>query len=212
MGSTRDASVAAPLRVKQPSLQSICVFCGSNGGTRSDYLRIAGSVGTRLAQRGIRIVYGGGSCGLMGAVADAALAAGGCVVGVIPHAIERRELAHRGVSELQIVGSMHERKAKMNEQSDAFLALPGGLGTYEELFEVLSWAQLGIHRKPVAILNVAGYFDPLLEMLDHALAEKFLRPEHRALLLHGDEIDELLSRMAAYEAPIAEKWLDVEQV
>lgn len=147
----------------------------------------------------------------MGAVADAALAAGGRVLGVIPHAIEQRELAHRGVSELHVVGSMHERKALMNEQSDAFLALPGGLGTYEELFEVLSWAQLGIHRKPIAILNVAGYFDPLLAMLDHALRENFLRPEHHALLLHGEDLDDLLARMADYESTIVEKWLDIEQ-
>ena len=192
-------------------LRSICVFCGSNAGTRDDYRRVAETLGRRLAASGIRLVYGGASCGLMGAVADAALAAGGHVIGVIPHAIERLELAHRGVSELRVVGSMHERKAMMNENSDAFLALPGGLGTYEELFEVLSWAQLGIHRKPIAILNVAGYFDPLLEMLDHALAEKFLRPEHRALLLHGSDIDDLLTRMSAYESTSVEKWLDVEQ-
>jgi uncharacterized protein (TIGR00730 family) len=197
---------------KSPTrLRSICVFCGSNPGVQDDYRRAAQALGKRLAERGIRLVYGGGSCGLMGAVADAALAAGGRVLGVIPHAIERRELAHRGVSELHVVGSMHERKAMMNEQSDAFLALPGGLGTYEELFEVLSWAQLGIHRKPIAILNVAGYFDPLLVMLDHALREKFLRPEHHDLLLHGADIDDLLARMADYKSTIVEKWLDIEQ-
>ena len=192
-------------------LRSICVFCGSNPGMQDDYRRAAEALGRRLAESGIRLVYGGGSCGLMGAVADAALAGGGHVLGVIPHAIERRELAHRGVSELHVVGSMHERKAMMNEKSDAFLALPGGLGTYEELFEVLSWAQLGIHRKPIAILNVAGYFDPLLVMLDHALREKFLRPEHHALLLHGADIDDLLARMADYKSTIVEKWLDIEQ-
>jgi len=203
--------VTAPIRNHPFRLRSICVFCGSNPGTRPDYRHVAEKAGTRLAESGIRVVYGGGSCGLMGAVADAALAVGGRVLGVIPHAIERRERVHPGLSELKIVGSMHERKAMMNEQSDAFLALPGGLGTYEELFEVLSWAQLGIHRKPVAILNVAGYFDPLLEMLDHALTEKFLRPEHRALLLHGDDIDDLVARMSGYESPIVEKWLDIEQ-
>jgi len=147
----------------------------------------------------------------MGVVADAALAAGGSVLGVIPHEIERREIAHGGLTELHVVGSMHERKAMMAELSDAFLALPGGIGTYEELFEVLSWGLLGIHSKPIAILNVAGYFDPLLAMLDQALRERFVRPEHRALLLDGDDIDDLLARMLRYEPPSVEKWLDLEQ-
>jgi uncharacterized protein (TIGR00730 family) len=147
----------------------------------------------------------------MGAVADAALEAGGHVVGVIPKGIERREVAHRGLSELHIVRSMHDRKAMMTELSDGFLALPGGLGTLEELFEVLSWAQLGIHEKPVALLNVGGYFDPLLTFLDRSLDEGFVRPEHHALLLRGDDVDEVLAKMDAYEPAISQKWLDLDE-
>jgi uncharacterized protein (TIGR00730 family) len=147
----------------------------------------------------------------MGAVADAALAAGGRVVGVIPKAIEAREIAHQGLSELHVVRSMHERKAMMAELSDGFLALPGGLGTLEELFEVLSWAQLGIHEKPVALLNVDSYFDPLLAFLDRSTREGFMREEHRALLIHGDDVDELVSRMSEYEPSTAHKWLDLDE-
>jgi len=191
--------------------KSICVFCGSNTGRQDLYRTAAQSVGTRLAQSGIQVVFGGGSCGLMGAVADAALEAGGRVVGVIPKGIERREVAHRGLSELHIVHSMHDRKAMMTKLSDGFLALPGGLGTLEELFEVLSWAQLGIHEKPVAMLNVDGYFDPLLAFLDRAMAEGFVRPEHHALLIHGDDTDEVLAKMDAYEPSIAQKWLDLDE-
>lgn len=191
--------------------KSICVFCGSNAGRQELYRTAAQSVGTRLAQSGVQVVFGGGSCGLMGAVADAALEAGGRVVGVIPKGIERREVAHRGLSELHIVRSMHDRKAMMTELSDGFLALPGGLGTLEELFEVLSWAQLGIHEKPVALLNVGGYFDPLLAFLDSAMEEGFVRPEHHALLIHDDDADQLLAKMDAYEPTIAQKWLDLDE-
>jgi hypothetical protein len=147
----------------------------------------------------------------MGVVADAALAAGGRVVGVIPKAIERREIAHYGLTELRVVGSMHERKAMMAELSDGFIALPGGLGTLEELFEVLTWSQLGIHSKPVALLNVAGYLDPLITLLDRYVAEGFLRPEHHALLIHGNDFDELLERMAAHQPTTLEKWLDLDE-
>ena len=187
------------------------MFCGSNVGTRDAYRLAAERVGKRLAEQSIELVYGGGACGLMGALADAAIAAGGRVVGVIPKAIERREIAHYGLSELRVVASMHERKALMAELSDGFIALPGGLGTLEELFEVLTWVQLGIHAKPVALLNVAGYFDPLLAMLDRHVSEGFVRPEHRALLIDGDEIDELLGRMAAYTPSVLDKWLDLDE-
>jgi len=191
--------------------KSICVFCGSNQGAQDVYRRSAREVGRRLAESKIQVVFGAGNCGLMGAVADAALEAGGRVVGVIPKALQRREVARDGLSELHVVRSMHERKAMMTELSDAFLALPGGLGTLEELFEVLSWAQLGIHEKPVGLLNVAGYFDPLLVFLDRSLQEGFVRPEHHSLLLHGEDLDELLARMTAYESPIAHKWLDLDE-
>jgi uncharacterized protein (TIGR00730 family) len=192
-------------------MKTVCVFCGSNDGARETYREVAESIGARLARAGIRVVYGGGSCGLMGAVADAALAAGGEVVGVIPKAIQRREVAHGGVSELRVVKSMHERKAMMTELSDGFLALPGGLGTLEELFEVLSWSQLGIHTKPIGLLNVGGYFDPLLEFLDRARDERFLLPEHHAILLHDEEIEELVAKMDAYRSSIEHKWLDLDE-
>jgi uncharacterized protein (TIGR00730 family) len=191
--------------------KSICVFCGSNEGRQDLYRSTAQSVGRQLAQSGIQVVFGGGSCGLMGAVADAALEAGGRVVGVIPKGIESREVAHRSLSELHIVRSMHDRKAMMTELSDGFLALPGGLGTLEELFEVLSWAQLGIHEKPVALLNAGGYFDPLLTFLDRSMEEGFVRPEHHALLLRGDDVEEVLAKMKAYEPTIDQKWLDLDE-
>ena len=192
-------------------IQSICVFCGSNAGTRDVYRLAAEALGKRLAERKIQLVFGGGNCGLMGAVADAAMSAGGRVVGVIPKAIEQREIAHLGLTELRVVGSMHERKAMMAELSDGFIALPGGLGTLEELFEALTWGQLGIHAKPVALLNVAGYFDPLLKLLDWSVNEGFLRPEHHALLIHGDEVDGLIVRMEKYQPAIVDKWLDLDE-
>lgn len=178
-------------------LHSICVFCGSSVGARPEYAAAAGAMGELLARRGICVVYGGGNVGLMGVLADAALAAGGRVIGVIPQMLVDRELAHRGISELRIVGSMHERKALMAELPDGFIALPGGMGTFEELCEVLTWAQLGIHAKPVGILNILGYFDSLLKLLDHALAEQFLRPQHRRLLLAASEPAELLRLLTA---------------
>jgi uncharacterized protein (TIGR00730 family) len=175
-------------------LNSVCVFCGSSCGTRPEYAGAAAAFGRLLADREIRVVYGAGNVGLMGELADAALAAGGNVIGVIPQMLGDRELAHRG-TDLRIVGSMHERKALMAELAEAFVALPGGLGTYEELCEVLTWGQLGIHAKPVGCLNVAGYFEPLKRMLDHAVAEGFLRPEQRNLLIMEDEAEKLLARL-----------------
>ena len=182
-------------------LRSICVFCGASTGRDPRYAAAATAVGRTLAERGIELVYGGGRLGLMGAVADAALAAGGRVTGVIPAGLVERELAHRGVTELRIVSTLHERKAVMAELSDGFLALPGGLGTLEELAEVLSWAQLGLHRKPIGALDVGGFFGPLVGHLDHAAREGFVSEDHRDLLLVDVDLDRLLSRFAAWTSP-----------
>ena len=193
-------------------LRSICFFCGSNVGMRPEYSAAAAVVGRLLAARGIRVVYGAGNIGLMGVLADAAVAAGGEVIGVIPQMLVDKELAHSRLTELRIVGSMHERKALMAELSDAFIALPGGLGTYEELFEVLTWAQLGIHHKPCGCLNVAGYFDPLGALLDHAVCEGFVRPQHRRLLVSSSDPAALLARLAEHQPPQEEKWLGREVI
>jgi uncharacterized protein (TIGR00730 family) len=181
-----------------PAPSSVCVFCGSNGGDDPAFERAARRVGEGLARRGIRLVYGGGRVGMMGAVADAALRAGGDVVGVIPEQIVALEIGHDGLTDLRVVGSMHERKAVMAELADAFIALPGGIGTFEELFEVYTWAQLGLHRKPLGLLDVAGYYEPLTEMLDHAVARGFLRPETRSMLRCEDSLDDLLARFAEW--------------
>jgi uncharacterized protein (TIGR00730 family) len=181
--------------VAQP--RAICVFCGASAGAKPAYLAAARAVGATLGKRGIELVYGGGRVGLMGAVADAALAAGGRVTGVIPAALVERELAHPGLSDLRIVTTLHERKALMADLSDAFLALPGGLGTLEELAEVLSWAQLGLHTKPIGALDVEGYFDGLAGYLDHATAEGFIAPDQRGLLAIETDLDVLLDRFAA---------------
>lgn len=189
------------------TLRWVCVFCGSSPGHSPAYLAAAGAMGRELAGRGLGLVYGGGRTGLMGAVADAALAAGGQVLGVIPRGLQVREVAHAGVTELRVVGSMHERKAAMAERADAFVALPGGMGTLEETAEALTWSQLGIHAKPVGLLDVAGYWAPLTGFLDHAVAEGFLRPDHRALCLVAGAPGALLDRLAAWEAPPGERWL-----
>src|SRR6186997_470126 len=170
----------------------ICVFCGASPGNEARYVDAARAVGEGLAERGIGVVYGGGRVGLMGALADAALAAGGEVIGVIPQGLVDRELAHPGLTELRVVETLHERKAEMADLSDAFIALPGGLGTLEELTEVLSWAQLELHAKPVGILDVGGYFAALDAFLDHALAEGFVAERHRRLLLRDEDVDALL--------------------
>lgn len=182
-------------------VRSVCVFCGSSGGGDPGYASEAGELGTLLATRGLRLVYGGAHVGSMGVLADAALAAGGEVVGIIPRRMARREVAHQGLTELRIVSSMHERKATMAELSDAFIALPGGLGTLEELAEILTWAQLGLHRKPVGVLDRSGFYDPLLAFLDHAVAEGFVRPHHRDLLLAGRAPGPLLEVIAAWRPP-----------
>src|SRR5437867_6554447 len=182
-------------------MSRICVFCGSALGSRPAYRDAAKRFGSALATRGLGLVYGGGSVGLMGVLADAVLAEGGEVIGVIPGPLATRELAHTGLTELRVVGSMHERKATMSALVDGFVALPGGLGTLDETFEVLTWAQLGFHAKPVGVLNVAGYWDGLRRMLEHAVAEGFVRPEYAALLLFADTAGDLLDRFAAWRAP-----------
>lgn len=182
------------------ALSSICVFCGSQTGNRPEYAAAAAQFGKLLAERGIRVVNGAGHVGLMGVLSDAALAARGQVIGVIPQMLVDRELAHRQLTELRIVRSMHERKALMAELSDAFVALPGGMGTYEELCEVLTWAQLGIHPKPCGCLNVLGYFDPLAAMLDHAVREGFLRPDQRRILNSANRPEELLALLEQQSA------------
>jgi uncharacterized protein (TIGR00730 family) len=188
-------------------VRSVCVFCGSNVGARPIYVEAAREVGRAIAERGLSIVYGGAAVGLMGAVADSALEAGGKVIGIIPAALVEREIGHPGLTEMHQVASMHERKAKMADGSDAFLALPGGAGTLEEVFETWTWAQLGHHRKPVGILNVDGFFDSLLEFLDHQCRERFMRPEHRDMLIVEDSVQRLLDRFSRYSPPLVEKWI-----
>ena len=185
----------------------LCVFSGSSSGTDPAYAAAAGELGAALAAKGIGLVYGGASVGLMGAVADAALAGGAEVIGVIPQSLMDKEIGHPGLSDLRVVGSMHERKALMAELSDGFIALPGGAGTLEELFEVWTWAQLGYHRKPCALLDVAGYYAQLSGFLDHVVTEGFVKPVHRDMLIIEPTVDGLLGRIATYDAPLVDKWI-----
>ena len=185
----------------------ICVFCGSNSGSRSAYTKAAVDLGRWLAQEKLSLVYGGGRVGLMGSIADAVLEEGGEVIGVIPESLVRREVAHTGLTDLRVVQNMHERKALMAELSDAFVALPGGFGTLDEFCEILTWAQLGLHKKPCGLLNVEGYFDPLLALFDRAVADGFLHPKHRSMLITADDPERLLEEMVKYRAPEVEKWL-----
>lgn len=201
-----------------PQLSAVCVFCGSSPGRRPEYRALAEGLGRALAERGLTLVYGGGRVGLMGVVADAVLAGGGQVVGIIPQALAEREVAHGDLSRLEVVTTMHERKARMAELSDAFIALPGGLGTLEELFEAWTWGQLGIHRKPLGLLDLelgkeTTYYGSLVTFLDRGVAEGFVRREHRAMVrrhtVPGDGGPEvLLDHLAAYRAPKVEKWLE----
>ena len=196
----------------RPIIQRICVFCGSRPGGRPAYLEAARHLGRLLAERRIGLVYGGASVGVMGAVADAVLTGGGEVIGVIPEALVQRELAHDHLTELRVVSSMHERKALMAELSDAVIALPGGFGTFEELFETITWSQLGIHRKAIGILNVGGFYNGLLSLMDHAIEEGFVPAQHRDLILEADEPEALLDSIAGYEPPApARKWLQPNQ-
>ncbi|MDP9482979.1 MAG: TIGR00730 family Rossman fold protein [Chloroflexota bacterium] len=188
-------------------MRRVCVFCGASAGRDPRYAEVAAAVGASLARRGIELVYGGGRVGLMGAVADGALAAGGRVTGVIPKGLIDRELAHPGLSAMRIVTTLHERKATMAELADGFLALPGGLGTLEELAEVLSWAQLDLHTKPIGVLDVAGFFQPLVAHLDHAVREGFVAASHRDLLIVDDDLDRLLERFETWLPPQG-RWPD----
>jgi uncharacterized protein (TIGR00730 family) len=188
-------------------VKSLCVFCGSNLGARDSYAEAARGLGRLLAERGVTLVYGGAAIGLMGAVADAALEAGGRVVGVMPRALFEREIAHPGISELRKVESMHERKALMADLADGFVGLPGGIGTLEEVFEMWTWGQLGYHTKPVGLLNVDGFFDALIAFVAHQTEELFMRPAHRDMLLVDGSAETLLDRFAAYQAPTVTKWI-----
>jgi len=188
-------------------MTSVCVFCGSSPGARPEYLAAARSMGAALARRRLTLVYGGASRGLMGALADTVLAAGGQVVGVMPRSLARAEIVHAGLTELVVVESLFERKRLMIQRADAFVTLPGGLGTLDELAEVLTLSQLGLHAKPTGLLDVAGFFDPLLAFLDRAVSERFLRPEHRALVTVGGDPDQLLDALERAVPPAVEKWL-----
>ncbi|MFZ1060565.1 MAG: TIGR00730 family Rossman fold protein [Candidatus Rokuibacteriota bacterium] len=193
-------------------MKRVCVFCGSRNGTRDQYVAAARRMGEALARRGIGLVYGGGGIGLMGVLADAAVSAGGDVIGVIPEALMAREVAHRGLPDLRVVASMHERKALMAELADAFVALPGGFGTLEEFCEALTWAQLGIHRKPCGLLNVEGFFDPLLSLFDHAVRERFVSPDHRSLVVVEEDPERLLDALSRWEPPALERWMGREEI
>jgi uncharacterized protein (TIGR00730 family) len=200
------ASEATTLR----EVKRVLVFCGSSPGGRPEYAECAGALGRLLASRGLEVVYGGARVGLMGALADAALGAGGKVIGVIPGRLVEAEIAHAGLTKLHVVDTMHERKALMAELSDAVIALPGGTGTLDELFELFTWSQLGLHRMPIGLLDVAAYWQPLLAMLDHMVAERLLRAEHRSTLLVSADAVDLLDQLAAYRHEAADKWLDHE--
>lgn len=189
-------------------MKTLCVYCGSNAGSKPIYTERAIALGTRMAKDGIGLVYGGGNVGLMGTVADAVLQAGGEVTGVIPEHLVNWEVAHRGLTKLEVVGSMHERKARMFDLADGFVALPGGFGTLDEMFEMLTWRQLGIGDKPCAFLDVDGFYSPLMAMLNHMVAERFLHPDQRRDLWHGEDLDTLLAWMHAYTPAEASKWMD----
>jgi uncharacterized protein (TIGR00730 family) len=191
-------------------MRRICVFCGSSPGSRPEYGDAAEEIGNELVRRNIGLVYGGGNVGLMGRVADAVLKAGGEAQGVIPEPLMAREIGHKGLTKLHVVRSMHERKALMADLSNAFVALPGGFGTLEEFCEVLTWSQLGLHAKPCGILNVLGYYSPLLAMFDHAVEERFLKPENRAFVLARESPADLLQALEEWRPVLVEKWLDRE--
>ena len=189
-------------------VRSVCVFCGASTGVDPAYRDAAVALGRTLAQRGLTLVYGGGAVGLMGIVADAAMAAGGEVIGIIPQSLMDAEVGHKGLTRLEVVDGMHARKARMAELSDAFIALPGGLGTLEELFEVWTWGQLGYHAKPLGLLDVNGFYSKLGSFLDHVVEEGFVRPQHRAMLMLGNQPVELLAAMDEFKAPVVPKWVD----
>jgi uncharacterized protein (TIGR00730 family) len=189
-------------------MQRLCVFCGSNPGASPNYIEAARQIAKALVTRGLELVYGGGSIGVMGALADSVIEQGGKVIGIIPRPLWDREVGHGGLTELRLVKTIHERKALMTELADGFIALPGGIGTLEEFFEIWTWAQLGIHTKPCGLLNVSGYFDSLLAFLEHAVSEKFILDRHREMVLVEANVETLLERLMAYRAPDVPKWLD----
>jgi hypothetical protein len=189
-------------------MKSICVYCGSNAGNKPVYAERAQALGARIAAEGLQLVYGGGNVGLMGIVADAVLANGGEVIGVIPEQLVQWEVAHKGVTRLEVVANMHERKARMFDLADAFVALPGGFGTLDEMFEMLTWRQLGLGKKPCAFLDVDGFYAPLIGMIDRMVEERFLHAEQRHDLWHGEDIDTLFVWMHGYVPAQADKWLD----
>lgn len=192
-------------------MKSICVYCGSNTGTSPLFADRARALGERIGNEGLALVYGGGNVGLMGVVADAVLASGGDVIGVIPQQLVDMEVAHRGLTQLEIVGSMHERKQRMFDLADAFVAMPGGFGTLDEMFEMLTWRQLGLGDKPCAFLDVDGFYAPLLAMVDRMVESRFLHPDQRADLWHGEDLDALLAWMRGYAPAEASKWLDAKR-
>lgn len=192
-------------------INSVCLFCGSNRGVRPEYESAARAFGAALAEQGITLVYGAGNIGLMGVAADAALAAGGRVVGVIPEFLKAKEVAHLGLSELHVTQTMHERKAMMAQLSDAFVALPGGFGTFDELFEILTWAQLSVHGKPVGLLNVAGFFEPLMAMVQQTANQGFIHPDNLDLFALADNIPALLTHLHGYQSRSGGKWMDLSQ-
>ena len=195
------------------SHRRLCVFCGSAGGVRPGYTAVAQQLGREMAQRDVGLVYGGGGIGLMGILADAVLDAGGEVTGVIPRGLASKEVAHPALTTLHVVETMHQRKAMMAELADAFLALPGGFGTFDELFEIITWSQLGIHRKPIGILNADGYFDPLVSLIDHAVDEGFATPETRDLVRVVASTNEWLRVLDSWEPPpIPIRWISIDQV
>ena len=189
-------------------MKNITVFCGSNSGSRAEYAAAAVNLARCLVEQNIRLIYGGGNVGLMGIIADEVMRRGGEVIGIIPDSLDKKEVGHRGITELRVVSSMHERKAMMADLTDGFIAMPGGIGTFEEFFEILTWAQLGFHDKPCGILNVAGYYDGLLALCDNAVAEGFLLDAHRRLILDEFDADLLLEKMRNFRAPSVEKWID----
>ncbi len=189
-------------------MKSICVFCGSSPGGNPAYVNVATALGTELAARGMRLIYGGGNVGLMGAVADAVMKAGGEVVGIIPRMLAEKEVAHHGLTELVIVETMHERKMAMADRAEGFIALPGGFGTLDELCEILTWTQLSLHANPSVLINQNGFFDSFLTFLDHAVSELFLIPEHRALLITASNPAEALDTLAANPSALHDKWID----
>ncbi len=193
-------------------MKSVCVFCGSNPGNDPVYATGARAMGAEIARRGLVLVYGGGAVGLMGVVADAALAAGGEVHGIIPRALREKEVGHNGLTRLEVVDTMHTRKARMAELSDGFIAMPGGIGTFEEIFEVWTWGQLGIHTKPLGFLNIAGFYDPLAAFLDGTVDAGFLKQTHRAMAMTDTEVATLLDRMEQYVPSATIKWVEKEEV